>query len=78
VRAEGLRKTDDSRLALCWDKAGLGHNGERLPGGGHYVIRVGMSVDYVPGEQWAEFRREQREMRAELGPDRAVVELNGE
>jgi hypothetical protein len=31
---EGLRLDDDPRLALCWDKVGLGHNGERLPDGG--------------------------------------------
>ena len=29
---------DDRRLALCWDKVGLGHNGERLPDGGHTVL----------------------------------------
>src|SRR6267142_2049671 len=34
---EGLRKDDDPRLALFWDKVGLGHNGERLSGGGHWV-----------------------------------------
>jgi hypothetical protein len=75
---EGLRKTDDHRLALCWDKAGLGHNGERLPDGGHYVIRVGMSIDYISGERWAEFLQEQRELRAKLGPGRMVVEVEGE
>src|SRR5216683_121100 len=25
---EGLRLDDNRRLALCWDKVGLGHNGE--------------------------------------------------
>ena len=75
---EGLRKTDDGRLALCWDKAGLGHNGERLPDGGHYVIRVGMSIDSIPGGQWAEFRWEQQELRAGLGPGRVVVEPDGQ
>jgi len=75
---EGLRKTDDGRLALCWDKAGLGHNGERLPDGGHYVIRVGMSIDHIPGELWADFRREQQELRANLGPGRVLVEPDDE
>jgi hypothetical protein len=62
----GLQTSDDHRLALVWDKAGLGHNGERLPAGGHWVNFVGMNIDYVPGERWAEFRQEQRELRAKL------------
>ena len=34
---EGLRRDSDRRLALFWDKVGLGHNGEILAGGGHIV-----------------------------------------
>jgi hypothetical protein len=71
---EGLRVTDDPKLALCWDKAGLGHNGERLPAGGHYVIFVGLSIEYIPGERWADFVAEQHRLRAALGPGRAVRE----
>jgi hypothetical protein len=33
---------------------------------------------YIPGERWAESRREQRELRAGLGPGRVVVEPEGE
>src|SRR5262249_41673474 len=37
---EGLRR-DDVGVALFWDKAGLGHFGERLPAGDHEVFLVG-------------------------------------
>ena len=60
---EGLRKDDDPRLALFWDKAGLGHNGERLSGG-HYVCFVSGSIEYVPGDQWESFLAEQERLRA--------------
>ena len=56
---EGLRRGDDPRLALFWDKAGLGHNGERLSNGGHYVCFISMSFEYVPGDQWETFLAEQ-------------------
>lgn len=62
---EGLRKDDDSRLALCWDKVGLGHNGERLSDGGHFVIFVGLRIDYVEGEKWVVFLEEQEKLLAE-------------
>lgn len=61
---EGLRKDDDSRLALFWDKAGLGHNGERLSGGGHAVWFVSTRFDYVPGERWEAFLAKQERLRA--------------
>ena len=61
---EGLRKDGDSRLALFWDKAGLGHNGERLSGGGHFVCLVCGSIEYVAGDRWEEFLTEQERLRA--------------
>lgn len=61
---EGLRKDDDPSLALFWDKAGLGHNGERLSGGGHYVCFVSGSIDYISGDKWEEFLVEQKRLRA--------------
>jgi hypothetical protein len=61
---EGLRKGDDPQLALFWDKAGLGHNGERLSGGGHFVCLVSGSTEYVPGDRWEEFLVEQERLRA--------------
>jgi hypothetical protein len=63
---EGLRLGDDPRLALFWDKAGLGHNGERLSGGGHFVGFVGGSIEYVPGDGWAGFLAEQEQLRAAI------------
>jgi hypothetical protein len=63
---EGLRMDDDSRLALFWGKAGLGHFGERLSGGGHYVCFVSGSIEYVPGERWEPFLAEQERLRAEI------------
>ena len=63
---EGLRTDDDSRLGLFWDKAGLGHNGEELPEGGHYVCRLDMSVNYVRGRDWPAFLAEQAELHNQL------------
>jgi hypothetical protein len=65
---EGLRKDDDPRLALFWDKAGLGHNGERLNDGGHYVCFVGGmgSIKFISGERWDQFLAEQEQLRAKL------------
>ena len=62
----GLRKGDDHRLALFWDKAGLGHNGERLSGGGHFVCFVSGTIEYVSGDRWEEFLAEQERLRAAL------------
>lgn len=61
---EGLRNDDDPRLAMFWDKAGLGHNGERLPDEGHFVCLVTGLIDYVPGERWEEFLTDQQRLRA--------------
>ena len=63
---EGLRNDDDPQLALFWDKAGLGHNGERLSDGGHFVGLVSGIIEYVPGSRWDEFLAEQEQLRARL------------
>jgi hypothetical protein len=63
---EGLRKDDDRRLALFWDKVGLSHFGQRLPGDGHLVCFIGCNVEFIPGEQWEEFLAEQERLRAGL------------
>ena len=63
---EGSREDDDHRLALFWDKAGLGHNGERLAGGGHIVCFVGCNFEHIPAARWEEFLEEQRRLRAAL------------
>jgi hypothetical protein len=60
---EGLRKDDNPGLALFWDKAGLGHNGDRLSRGGHFVCFVSGSIDYVSGDKWEQFLIEQERLR---------------
>lgn len=62
---EGLRIDDNPKLARCWDKVGLGHNGERLSDGGHWVIFVKQGIDYVPGAKWQEFLEEQKKLLAD-------------
>ena len=57
---EGLRSDDDSRLALFWDKEGLGHNGQRLSEGGHLVMFVSGFTEYIPAMKWDEFLAEQK------------------
>jgi hypothetical protein len=63
---EGLRSDDDPKLALFWDKAGLGHFGERISDGGHSVGFVNGMVDWVPGDQWEQFEAEQARLQAGL------------
>ena len=59
---EGLRTDDDHKLALFWDKAGLGHNGERLPVEGNWVYFVDGDNKFVPAAGWAGFLAEQRQL----------------
>ncbi len=63
---EGLRKDDDPKLALFWDKVWLGHNGQRRSDGGHEVCFVSGRIDWVPGAQWQQFLAEQERLRGEL------------
>ena len=63
---EGLRVDDDPRLALFWDKIGLGHNGERLPDGGHHVTFITGSHEYVTEDEWESFLAEQARLHAEV------------
>lgn len=64
---EGLRSDDDPDLALFWDKAGLGHNGERLTGGRFVMPISGFSklVETADGG-WEKFLAEQERLRANL------------
>jgi hypothetical protein len=62
---EGLRLDDDPRLALFWDKVGLGHNGERLSDGGRTVFFVDATHRYIAGCEWQEFLEEQYKLQAE-------------
>jgi hypothetical protein len=62
--AEGLRRYDDPRLALFWDKAGRGRTDALFSLGGHLVYFLGGPVEYVPGNRWEEFLAEQERLRA--------------
>jgi hypothetical protein len=65
---EGLTTKDDPRLALCWDKIGLGHDGRRLPDGGHTVVTIGRERRGVSEAEWVDFLREQAELLAKRNP----------
>jgi hypothetical protein len=58
----GLRRSDDSRLALFWDKVGSGHHGERMTGEGHNVWFIGGRYRWVSAEEWPEYMKEQEEL----------------
>ncbi len=59
---EGLRTDGDPRIALFWDKVGLGHNGERLAGGGHVVTFVSGPPRHIPAAEWEGFLSEQQNL----------------
>jgi hypothetical protein len=61
---EGLTLADDPRVAIVWDKVGLGHNGEILKNGAHEVIFVGNAREFIPSTNWAEFLKNQEELIA--------------
>jgi hypothetical protein len=61
---EGLTKSDDRRLAIFWDKIGLGHNGQRIRGGGHSVVFLDGTPRVVSAEEWPQFLDEQTKLLA--------------
>ncbi len=61
---EGLTNKDDSRIAIVWDKVGLGHNGELMRDGSHTVIFLDGTEKRIPERQWQEFLDEQRTLLA--------------
>lgn len=60
----GLTKRDDGRIAIFWDKVGLGHNGERLRDGGHSVYFLSGDHHVVTAEEWPQFLEEQTKLVA--------------
>jgi hypothetical protein len=56
---EGLTEADDLKIAIVWDKVGLGHNGQRVNGGGHSVIFLDGLDGFVSGKEWPAFLEEQ-------------------
>jgi hypothetical protein len=61
---EGLTQNDDRRIAILWDKVGLGHNGERHGDGGREVLFVGGERRWIARADWAAFMQEQEELLA--------------
>ncbi len=73
---EGLGRDDDPKLALFWDKDGLGHNGQRLPGGGHIVHFVNGEHPYIPASKWAEFISEQEILWQVLRDEGRIIQVS--
>lgn len=65
---EGLTLLDSSDIAIIWDKIGLGHNGQRLPAGGHEVGFVDLHLEVIPAKDWDRFLAEQRDLVARRTP----------
>jgi hypothetical protein len=64
---EGLRKGDDPRLALFWDKtAGLNFINAFLSNSGHFVCFVDGSVKFISDNRWQKFLAEQEWLRADI------------
>jgi hypothetical protein len=61
---EGLTLADDPRLALVWDKIGLGHDSQRPENGGHSVFRLSGHEEVVPESEWSDFLNEQEHFLA--------------
>ena len=61
---EGLTRRDDGRIAIFWDKVGLGHNGGRLLEGGHSVFFLNCEHRVVTAEEWPQFLEEQTKLLA--------------
>jgi hypothetical protein len=61
---EGLTLADDDRIAIIWDKVGLGHGAQRLPEGGHSIWRLGFSEEVIPEAKWPQFLEEQKRLLA--------------
>jgi hypothetical protein len=74
---EGLRIDDDFRLAFAWDKAGLGHNGGRLSGGGHIVVFLDGHTKHVPAAEWDNFLARQNQLFEDAAQKRAKVDGEG-
>ncbi len=54
-----LPRQNTGRIAIFWDKVGLGHNGERLPSGGHSVGFMDGHTCGISEADWPRFLAEQ-------------------
>jgi len=70
---EGLTLTDNPEIAVIWDKVGLGHNGQRLPNGGHEVFFLSNHSSIISAAEWPLFLKNQEALLAA----RTEREING-
>lgn len=61
---EGLRRDDPLEIVLFWDKAGLGHNGQRMNNGRNVTLIGGREL--IPTADWDTFLEKQRQLLAQL------------
>jgi hypothetical protein len=54
-----MQKGASSRIAIVWDKIGLGHNSERLAEGGHSVVFMDGHGEVIRQKDWPRFIAEQ-------------------
>jgi hypothetical protein len=54
------------RIALVWDKIGLGHNSEYLPEGGHSVVFMSAHTQVIREADWPRFIAEQKKAWAAI------------
>ncbi len=47
---EGLNTSDDSRIAIIWDKVGLGHDGQNIDY--HEVLLLDGDRQFIPKSRW--------------------------
>ncbi len=59
---EGLTDADNPQIAIVWDKVGLGHNGQRLKGGGHEVVFLDGTTTTISARQWPDFTERQKQL----------------
>lgn len=57
----GLTESDNPKFGLLWSKEPLDHNGGRTDGG-REVVFVGGNVEWVSGEKWDQFLRNQDQL----------------
>jgi hypothetical protein len=62
---EGLTIYDDPRLALFWDKTGLGHFGQRHSQGGHTVLLLDGERRHIAADEWPHFLQKQQDLLAQ-------------
>jgi hypothetical protein len=69
---EGLSTNDDSRIAVIWDKVGLGHDGQNIDY--HEVLFLDGDRVFIPKSRWNAFLAEQQELVA----NRALAKDRGQ